>query len=116
MLVCVQLSFLSTTLKGKEAGAQEEWDSIAELIHMAGEPGATLNLKVKVYHVDLVRQDVERQKLKLIDIGSMVVPWQWYLRHIDPDGTWPPEEVRAEMLERAKAYFHQVLAPTTPKP
>ena len=40
---------------------------------MAGEPAAPFHFKIKAYHVDLVRQDVERQGMKLIDIGSMVV-------------------------------------------
>ena len=65
---------------------------------MAGESGTPLHLKIKAYHVDLVRNEVERPGLKVEDIGSMVVPRQSYIKRIDADCTWPfKEEERDEV-------------------
>ena len=63
----------------------------------AGEPGAPLHLKIRAYHVDLSRGAVERPGLILEQIGSIVLPRLSYLSRIDPDGTRPLEDLRAEV-------------------
>ena len=35
-------------------------DAIKECIHVVGESGAPLHLKIKTYHVDLAQNEVER--------------------------------------------------------
>ena len=80
---------------------------------MAGEYGAPLHLKTKAYHVDIARDDARRPGLKLDDIGSVVVPWQLYLKRIDADGTWSFEDVKAEVRAKAYRYFHLVLDPNS---
>jgi hypothetical protein len=52
----LRFSVLISSVQGKR---QADWDAIAERIHNAGEPGAPLHLKIKAYHVDLARGDVD---------------------------------------------------------
>ena len=81
-----------------------------------GESGASLHLKIKAYHVDIARGDTQRPGLKMDDIITMVVPRQSYLKYIDPDGTRPFEEVKAEVKTMASRFYHLVQAdPTTAK-
>ena len=49
--------------------------------------------------------------MKLDDIGTTVVPWQSYLKRIDPDGTRRFEDVKAEVAAMAQRYFNLVLDP-----
>ncbi len=68
-----------TSITSKQKVAQSDWKAIAERLHMEGKSGAPLHFKIKANHVDLARNDVERQGLKLEDIRFMVVPRQSYL-------------------------------------
>ena len=49
----------------------------------------------------------------LDDIITMVVPRQSYLKYIDPDGTRPFEEVKAEVKTMASRYYHLVKVKAT---
>ena len=73
------------------------------------------HLKIKAYHVDLVRKEVERTGLKLEDIDNMVMLLHGYLtgKHINADGTRSFEEVRAEVRAQAEKNFYLVLQPTS---
>ena len=74
------------------------------------------HLKIKAYHVDIARGDTQRPGLKMDDIITMAVPRQSYLKSIDPDGTRPFEEVKAEVKALAQRYYHLVvLDDTSPK-
>ena len=42
-----------------------------------------------------------------------MIPWQWYIKFIDADGTRPFEEVRAEVRAKAEAIFHLIMQPNT---
>ena len=85
-----------------------EWDAITERIHMSGASGVPLHLKLRAYHVDIARGETKPPGLKMADILSMVVPRQKYLRPIDPDGTRPFKEVKAEVKAMAQRYYHLV--------
>ncbi len=102
-------------LNSNQGKKQADWDAITERIHNAGEPGAPLYLKIKAYHVDLARKEVERQGMILKQIAAIVIPWSSYLRHINPDGTGPFEDVRKEDKAQAWRYFHLVVDPHTAK-
>ncbi len=108
----LQFSVLISSVQGKR---QTDWDAIAERIHDAGEPGAPLHLKIKAYHVDLARGDVDRPGMILEQIAAMAIPRPSYLRHIDPDGTRPFEDVRKEVKAQAWRYYHLVVIPGTAK-
>ena len=97
----LRLSCICSTITSKFKGAQAEWEAIADHIHMSGESGAPLHLKIKAYHVDIASEDTQRPGLKMDDIITMVVPRQSYLKYIDPDGTRPFEEVKAEVKTMA---------------
>ena len=45
----------------------------------------------------------------------MLVPRQSYIKRIDADGTWPFEDVRAQVRADAIRYFNLVLDPTSVK-
>jgi hypothetical protein len=51
--------------------------------------GAAVNLKIKAYHADVARGDREKSKLKQCKLVELLMPLQWYLKHLDPDGTKP---------------------------
>ena len=51
-------------------------------------------------------------RVGMADIGNMVMPWQWYLMSIDPEGTLPLAEVRAEVKRQAKRFYHLVVTIT----
>jgi hypothetical protein len=104
-----------TAVTSKSSAAQAEWDAIVDRINQAGEPGAPLHLKIRAYHVDLSRGAVERPGLILEQIGSIVLPRLSYLRRIDPDGTRPLEDLRAEVRTQAVWYYHLVMDPLSVK-
>jgi hypothetical protein len=105
------LSVLLTSITSKQKVEQSEWGAIEKHICMQGESGAPLHLKIKAYHVDLAQNDIECQGPKLEDIGSMVVPLQLSLKHINADSTRPFEEVRAKVRAQVIKYYHLVLDP-----
>ena len=111
----LQLAVMLTAVTSKSSGAQAEWDAIVDRINQAGEPGAPLHLKIRAYHVDLSRGAVERPGLILEQIGSIVLPRLSYLRRIDPDGTRPLEDLRAEVRAQGIRYFHLVMDPLSVK-
>ncbi len=65
--------------------------------------------------MDLSRNEVEHQGLKLDDIGAMVVQQQQYIKHIYADSTLPFDVVRAYVRAHAEKYFNLVLQPNTEK-
>ena len=99
-----QLSFVMTSSAVTEPLEPPD-GSLAELIRQSN------HLKIKAYHVDIARDDTRRPGLKLDDIGSIVVPRQSYLKHIDADGTRRFEDLRAEVRATAIRYFNLVLDP-----
>ena len=104
----LRLSFILSTITSKSKSSHAEWDAITESIHMSGESAVPLHLKIRAYHVDIARGDKRPPGLKMSDIISIVVPRQKYLRAIDPDGTRPFEEVKAEVKAAAQRYYHLV--------
>ena len=104
----LRLSFILSTITSKSKSSHAEWDAITESIHMSGESAVPLHLKIRAYHVDIARGDKRPPGLKMSDILSMVVPRQKYLKSIDPDGTRPFEEVKAEVKAMAQRYYHLV--------
>ena len=83
----LRFSVLNSSVQGKK---QADWDAIAERIHRAGEPGgAPLHLKIKAYHVDLNRGDVEPPGMILEQVASLAIPRASYIRDLDPNGTRP---------------------------
>jgi hypothetical protein len=105
------LSVILTSTTSMQKIAQREWDAIAERIHKVGEPEAPLHLKIKAYHVDSARKDVERQELILEHIGAITVPLLAYLKRIDADGARRFEDVRNEVRVQAFRYYSLVLDP-----
>ncbi len=104
----LRFSVLIASVQGKK---QADWDANAERIHNAGEPCAPLHLRIKAYHVDLACRDIERPGMILEQIADMAIPRPSYLQHIDPDGTWPFEDVRREV--KAQAWRYLVVNPGT---
>ena len=107
------LSGILTTIQSKHKGAQAEWEATANRIHQCGEPGAPLHLKLRAYHVDIARDEVPPPGLKLEDIIHMVVPRQSYLKRIDPDGTRPFADVKAEVSKMTSRYYSLIIAEQT---
>jgi hypothetical protein len=104
----LRFSVLLCSVQGKK---QADWDAITERIHLAGEPAAPLHLKIKAYHVDLDRGDVEAPGMILEQIATMVIPRASYIRELDPHGTRPFEDVKKEIKEQAWRYYHLVVNP-----
>ena len=111
----LQLAVILVAKVSKRQSAQQEWDAITERIRGSGESGAPLHLKIRAYHVDISRDDTERPGLKLDDIGSMVVPRQSEIAMIDPDGTRPLEDIKAEVSTTARRYYNMIMDPRSAK-
>ena len=109
----LRLSVILTTITSKTKVAHAEWDAITDRIHMSGESGVPLHLKLRAYHVDIARDEVPPPGLKLEDIIHMVVPRQSYLKRIDPDGTRPFADVKAEVSKMTNRYYSLIIAETT---
>ncbi len=65
--------------------------------------------------MDIARGAVERPGLILEQIGVIVLPLLSYIRSIDPNGTRPLEDVRAEVRAQAWRYFSLVMDPHSAK-
>ncbi len=78
--------------------------SVSRISHHYPSPttlGNSWYLKIKAYHVDLARGDVERPGMILEQIAAMAIPRASYLRHLDPDGTCLFEDVKKEVRAQA---------------
>jgi hypothetical protein len=65
------------------------------------------------HHADVARGDREKSKLKQCELVELLMPRQWYLKHLDPDGTKPFREVMEEEATRAQQYYDLIVARTT---
>ena len=77
-------------------------------IDAAGEKGAPLHLKIKAMHDD-VKRGAKSNVFPMVDIAHMLMPRQWYLKHIDPDGKRTLDEVYEEVHERSTLYYNLVV-------
>ncbi len=74
---------------------------------------AALHLKIKACHADVVRGESQKTKLKQLEIVELLVPLQWYLKHLDPDGKRPFREVKELVVWRAYQYYDLIVKRTT---
>ncbi len=65
--------------------------------------GAAVHLKIKAYHADVARGDLVKSKLKHFELVELLIPLQWYLKHLDPDGKKTFREVKGEVSGRGPA-------------
>ena len=52
-------------------------------------------------------------KLKQCELVELLMPLQWFLKHLDPDCTKPFSEVKEEVARRAQQYYDLIIARTT---
>ena len=74
----------------------------------SGHPKAPLHLKVLAYHSNSVAAG-QALPLKLLNLKTVFMPWQWFLTKLDPKGDLPVAELRAMLEPHMLAYRNLVL-------
>ena len=82
-------------------------------IHGSGDEDAPLHLKIKAYHDDIARGDTPAIKLTASEVRKILIPRQWYIQSLNPDGTRPFQAVRADIVRRALMYEDLIIERTT---
>jgi hypothetical protein len=77
---------------------------MVDFVARSGVDGAAVHLKTKAYHSDVARGDQEKSKLKQSDLVELLMPRQWYLKHLDSDGTKTFREVKEVVARHAYQY------------
>jgi hypothetical protein len=86
---------------------------MVDFVDRSGVDGAAVHLKIKAYHAEVARGDRAKSKLKQSDLVELLMPRQWYLKHLDPDCTKTCREVKEEVARRAHQYCDLLVAQTT---
>ena len=93
--------------------SERKWDEIVTRIHGSGDEDAPLHLKIKAYHDDIARGDTTAIKLTASEVRKILIPRQWYIQSLNPDGKRPFQAVRAEIVRRAHMYEELIIERTT---
>ena len=73
--------------------ALKQFEDLVDILDSCGVDGAPLHLKIKAYHVDVANGGRKKTSLKQQDIAELLMPRNWYLKHIDAEGKQPFDEV-----------------------
>ena len=84
------------------------YHGMVEEVMMSGHPRAQLHLKVLAYHRNRVAAG-QALPLKLLDLKTVLMPRQWFLTKLDPNGDLPVPELRALLEPHMLAYRNLVL-------
>ena len=86
-----------------------------EQVMESGRARAPLHLKVLAYHSDRIAER-ERLPLELLDLKTVLMPRQWFLEKLDPDGSLTVPELRMILEPHVREYRAVVLrhAPEPP--
>ena len=79
----------------------------------SGRQRAPLHLKVLAYHHDLVEQG-EAPPLELLDLKTVLMPRQWLLKKLDPDGTLTVPALMMILEQHMREYADVVLKSREP--
>ncbi len=92
----------------------DRFKHLVDFVDRSGVEGApTHHLKIKVYHADVARGDREKSKLKQCKLAKLLMPRQWYLKHLDPEGTKSFRELKQEVARRVHQYNDLIISRTT---
>jgi hypothetical protein len=97
----------SVIAKGRH-DASKKFMRLAGTIDAAGEKGAPLHLKIKAMHDD-VKRGAKSYLFPMENLADVLMPRQWFLKYLDPDGTRPLAEVYKEVHIRSVLYYHLVV-------
>ena len=89
--------------------ALKRFEELVDDVDRCRVDGAPLHLKIKAYHVDIARGDRQKTQLMQSEIGELLVPQQWSLKHIDPEGKLPFSEVKQLVVQRAYQYYQLIV-------
>ena len=90
-----------------------KFENIVEYIDRSGVDGAALHLKINAYHADIARGDRQATKLPQPELVDLLMPLQWYLKQLDPDGKREFSEVKPLVLKRAYQFYDLIVKRTT---
>jgi len=103
----------SVLIEFGHAQSERKWEEIVTRIHGSGDDDAPLHLKIKAYHNDIARGDTTAIKLSASEVRKILIPREWYIQSLNPDGKRPYQEVRAEIVRRARMYEDLIFERTT---
>jgi hypothetical protein len=87
-------------------------EDLVQTVHRSGCDGAPLHLKIKAYHDDVAKGLRKKSALKQSNIMELLMPRDWYLKSLDPDGKRPLAEVHRLVSDRADQYWALARAET----
>ena len=85
--------------------ALKRFEDLVDIVDRCGVDGAPLHLKIKAYHADVAIGVREKSGLKQSHITELLMPRDWYLKSIDPEGKRPFAEVKKQIAKRAHQYY-----------
>ena len=86
--------------------ALKRFEDFVDVVDHCCVDGAPLHLKIKA---DVANGDRQKTALKQQDIAELLMPRDWYLKSIDPDGKRPFGEVKLQMVKHAHQYHDLVM-------
>jgi hypothetical protein len=99
--------FILTTSTGKR-NPEIIYRDMMEQVMESGRARTPLHLKVLAYHNDRIAQR-EQLPLELHELKSVLMPRQWWLRKLDPDGLLTVPELRQKLEPHVRMYKAVVL-------
>ena len=85
--------------------SDKRFEDLVAIVDRCGYEGAPLHLKIKAYHADVAIGVREKSGLKQSHITELLMPRDWYLKSIDPEGKRPFAEVKKKIAKRAHQYY-----------
>ena len=85
--------------------ADKWFEDLVDTVDRCGYEGAPLHLKLKAYHADVASGVREKSRLKQSHLTELLMPRDWYLKSIDPEGKRPLAEVKTKIEKRALQYY-----------
>ena len=83
--------------------ALKRFEDLVDVVDRCGYDGTPLHLMIKACHADVANGVREKSSLKQSDIKELLMPRDWYLKSIDPDGKRPFGEVKLQVVKRAQS-------------
>ena len=85
--------------------ADKRFEDLVDIVDRCGNEGSPHHLKIKAYHADVEIGVREKSGLKQSHLTELLMPRDWYLKSIDPEGKRPLAEVKTKIEKRALQYY-----------
>ena len=87
--------------------ADKWFEDLVDTVDSCGYEGAPLHLKLKAYHADVASGVLEKSCLQRKHVTELLMPRDWYLKSIDPEGKRPLAEVKKKIEKRGSGWSRE---------